>query len=297
MRTWAEKSPIHVCADSTISCLGGQACAREEGIRCSYLISYAEIRFARGQCPILLKILPEGKELKRIMKDEQSPALPPVEAKDYYAVMVHFYRGELGRIMIWRQRLDVTTNWAIVGTTAMITFALGSVDNTHLIFLFANFLAYLLLTIEARRYRYYDAFRARVRMLEAHFIMPVMMRNTVLLQGDWKKLMAEDLLLPSFKMSRLTAILRRYRRNYVWIFLIIAAAWFVKIWIHYPDSHTVRGFISALAINHPLPAEVFWSLFALCYLVLSGLTVGAFLMREHSGEFQAKAMRRKKWMK
>jgi uncharacterized membrane protein len=27
----------------------------------------------------------------------------------YVNAMSHFYRGELGRIMIWRQRLDVTT--------------------------------------------------------------------------------------------------------------------------------------------------------------------------------------------
>lgn len=46
-----------------------------------------------------------------------------VDAKDYYAVMIHFYRGELGRIMAWRQRLDVTTNWAIVSTTAMSPLA------------------------------------------------------------------------------------------------------------------------------------------------------------------------------
>lgn len=243
-------------------------------------------------------INPTRQFLENLMNDPiENPPPPSFEAKDYYAVMVHFYRGELGRIMIWRQRLDVSTNWAIVGTTGMITFALGSANNTHLIFLFANFLVFLLLTIEARRYRYYDAFRARVRMLESHFIMPVMMRDTTLLQGDWKKLMAEDLLLPSFKMSRWTAILRRFRRNYFWIFLIIGAAWFVKIWIHYPDSHTTRGFIRALTANNPLPGEVFWALFALCYVVLAVMTVGGFSMREQSGEFQAKAMRRKKWIK
>ena len=31
----------------------------------------------------------------------------------YVNAMSHFYRGEMGRIMVWRQRLDVTTNWAI----------------------------------------------------------------------------------------------------------------------------------------------------------------------------------------
>src|SRR5205807_9546387 len=35
----------------------------------------------------------------------------------YVNAMSHFYRGELGRIMVWRQRLDITTNWAITSST------------------------------------------------------------------------------------------------------------------------------------------------------------------------------------
>ncbi len=220
-----------------------------------------------------------------------------LDDKDYYAVMVHFYRGELGRIMVWRQRLDVTTNWAIVGTTAMITFGLGSAENTHLIFLFANFLVFLLLSIESRRYRFYDAFRARVRMLEAHFIMPTLMRETKLLQGDWKKVMAEDLLMPTFKMSRWIATLRRYRRNYMWIFALINAAWFVKIWIHYPESHTIKGFIAAISSHHPLPEEIFWILFVLLMALLTALTASCLLMNHQMGEFGSKAMHRKKWLR
>ncbi len=51
--------------------------------------------------------------------------MPTPSLKDpcYVNAMVHFYRGELGRIMIWRQRLDVTTTWAITSTTSIITVA------------------------------------------------------------------------------------------------------------------------------------------------------------------------------
>lgn len=211
--------------------------------------------------------------------------------------MVHFYRGELSRIMSWRRRLDMTTNWAVLGTSAMITFALGSKENTQLIFLFANYLVLLLLVIEARRYRYYDAFRARVRMLEAHFIMPVMMREVRMLQGDWKKTMAEDLLLPSFKIGRLQAVVRRYRRNYIWIFFLIACAWYVKIWIHDPDAHTLRGFFVALGTHHPVPPVLFWPVFVLTYLILLALTVLSFMKKVSAGEFAARAMHRKRWLK
>lgn len=219
-----------------------------------------------------------------------------IEARDYYTVMIHFYRGELGRIMIWRQRLDVTSNWAIVVSTGIITFGLNSAANSHLVFVIANLLCLLLLMIEGRRYRYYDAFRARVRMLEAHLIMPVLMKDVVLLQGDWQKIMAEDLVMPTFKISRLDAITRRFTRNYVWIFGVILAAWFLKLWLHYPDSHEISGFIGVLTGNNPLPAGIFSGVLGFFYGYLLFLLVRGIRMGSSSEEFRTGAMRRQKWL-
>ncbi len=49
----------------------------------------------------------------------------------YVNAMSHFYRGEMGRIMVWRQRLDVTSNWAITSTTAIITIAFSTREVPH----------------------------------------------------------------------------------------------------------------------------------------------------------------------
>ena len=146
--------------------------------------------------------------------------------------MSHFYRGELGRIMVWRQRLDMTTNWAITSSTAIITIAFSTRAVPHIIFFFNLAIVAVLLWIEARRYRFYDAFRARVRMLEAHFLVPMVMENRELLQGEWKKLVCEDLILPCFKITKLEAIGRRMKRNYMFIFILILIAWLTKIFLH-----------------------------------------------------------------
>ncbi len=88
----------------------------------------------------------------------------------YVNAMSHFYRGEMGRIMVWRQRLDITTNWAITSSTAIITIAFSNSAVPHIIFFFNLAIVWAMLWIEARRYRFYDAFRARVRMLEANYV-------------------------------------------------------------------------------------------------------------------------------
>jgi uncharacterized membrane protein len=168
--------------------------------------------------------------------------------------MVHFYRGELARIMVWRQRLDVTTTWAITSSTTIITVAFSFREMPHIIFFFNLAIVWIMLWIEARRYRYYDAFRGRVRMLESHFLVPMITQSDRLLDGEWRRLVCEDLILPSFKISAFEAVGRRLKRNYVFIFAIIMVAWALKIFMHAnPPITSLRSFYTAFDAGH-LPA-------------------------------------------
>jgi len=87
--------------------------------------------------------------------DDHSGATSP-HLKDpcYVTAVSHFYRGELGRIMVWRQRLDVTTTWAITTSTTIIGVAFSIRDVPHIIFFFNLALLWIMLWIEARRYRF-----------------------------------------------------------------------------------------------------------------------------------------------
>ncbi len=168
----------------------------------------------------------------------------------YVNAMSHFYRGEMGRIMIWRQRLDMTTTWAITGTTTIITIAFSFRDIPHLIFFFNLMIVLMMLWIEARRYRFYDAFRGRVRMIEAHFLVAMVSRNPHLLAGEWQRLLCEDLILPSFKISKLEAVGRRLKRNYAFIIAFILVAWMTKLFMHAnPPITTVKEFFFALGVG------------------------------------------------
>ncbi|MBN1425058.1 DUF2270 domain-containing protein [Candidatus Fermentibacteria bacterium] len=213
----------------------------------------------------------------------------------YYTTMVHFYRGELGRIMSWRERLDTTTNWAVASATALMSVGLSRGDVPHIVFLMANFVIFLLLSIEGRRYRYYDAFRARVRMLEAHFLVPVLMRDSRLLEGDWRRTLSEDLLLPSFKINRREAIGRRLTRNYIWIFLIILVAWIAKIHLRNTDSTGLAAFLYTAQQGQPLPAILFWVLVGAFYGLLAYLMIVARLSRRASGEFKRQSVKPTEW--
>jgi uncharacterized membrane protein len=229
------------------------------------------------------------------MADLTKTKTPIIEDREYYTAMSHFYRGELGRIMIWRQRLDTTTNWAILTSTGITTFALSHPEVTHLIFMIANVMIFLLLAIEGRRYRYYDAFRARVRMLEAHFLVPVIMRRESGLEGDWRHMLAEDMLLPSFKIGIREAMSRRLKRNYLWIFMILQGAWILKIYLHPLPLSTWREFRIRAQESQPLPHLLFWlSLIGFIGLIV-WLAVYSEKDRYASGEMERRGPSRERW--
>ncbi len=218
------------------------------------------------------------------------PSFDPV----YVNAMSHFYRGEVSRIMVWRQRLDVTTSWAITLSSAVFGFAFANREVPHIIFFFNLAVVWMLLWIEARRYRFYDAFRARVRMLEAHFLVPIVSQNTAMLHGEWQKLVCADLLLPSFKISRFEAIGRRLRRNYAFIFVIILTAWITKIFLHAePKITSWATFYRALHVGSSIPS---WLVLTLFLITIVGIVaVVLYVGKKFSGEISEFGTHRSLW--
>ena len=152
----------------------------------------------------------------------------PSNRGEMVTLMVHYYRGEMGRMAGWRDRIDRTSNWAITVVAAMLSLSLTTPTAHHGLILFAMLLILLLLRIEARRYRFFDVYRSRVRLLERNYFAKAIGGGGVD-DGSWTTRLAEDLRSPRFNISLLAAMKRRLRRNYGWMYLILLLAWFLKI--------------------------------------------------------------------
>src|SRR4051812_31184836 len=141
----------------------------------------------------------------------------PSTSAESITMLAHFYRGEISRMISWRDRLDRTTNWAIGALAAMLSFSLSSQQAHHSVLLFAMLLIYGLLVIEARRYRFYDVYRARVRRLENEYFAEMFTTITPGTRVCFENY-SEELRTPRFSISLHQAMARRLRRNYFWIF-------------------------------------------------------------------------------
>jgi uncharacterized membrane protein len=184
----------------------------------------------------------------------EPPARP--SSGEFVTAMVHLYRAEAANALAWRSRLDTTTNWSVITTAAAISFALGDSDvQRHVVILLVSILVTYFLVLEARRYRHYDVWQARVHMMESDFFGPMLDPATPLMHADWRRELAADLRRPQYHISFSEALGWRLRRNYVWIYLSHLLIWFVKIAIH-PD--TIRSFddIFTRAALGPIPGWV-----------------------------------------
>src|SRR6478735_1913788 len=162
-------------------------------------------------------------------------ARPPIEAPAFTAtpgeiitVLAHYHRAEIGRMAGWRDRIDRTTNWAITVVAAMLSVSLSTPTAHHGVLLFAMLLVLLLLTIEARRYRFFDVYRSRVRQMERHYFGQIFAPRPDPSQ-NWLQLLGEGLRKPQFLISHREAFARRLRRNYLYLYAILLLAWILKI--------------------------------------------------------------------
>ncbi len=149
-----------------------------------------------------------------------------------FGALAHLYRGEVYRSTIWRTRLDTTTNWSVVTLGIAISVSFASADASPLPLLLTGMLILFLLIMEARRYRYFNVWRARARWMETHFYAPMLIDGNLHYEEDWQGILARDYHEPRYHISMARAIGRRLRRNYIWLLLILSIAYLGKIMVH-----------------------------------------------------------------
>jgi uncharacterized membrane protein len=183
------------------------------------------------------------------VNDRRVSAPLPNTTTEAVTLLAHYYRGELARMISWRDRLDRTTNWAIGALAAMLSISLATEQAHHSVLLFAMLLIHVMLVIEARRYRFYHVYRARVRIFESRY-----MAEAMTFDENNKRVglddLAEGLRVPRFNITLTEAMSRRLRRNYCWIFLVVLLAWLVKT-----TSALLRRPGAARALRARVPGE------------------------------------------
>lgn len=202
---------------------------------------------------------------------------------EYNTAMAHFYRGEVQRSNTWRNRLDTTTNWAVLSAGAMLSFAFSSSTTPHFVIPVDSILVAVFLVMEARRYRYYEIWSSRVRVIETGYLAPMLAPESVPRDEEWASHLASDLLTPHFTISVWEAIGRRLRRNYIWLFALLALSWNLKVYLYPTLAQNFDEFIQRAQVGL-VPG---WIVFLVGFIFNATLfifAVGTIRLREATGE-------------
>ncbi len=184
--------------------------------------------------------------------EAERPATPVQFSAAEIGAIAHLYRGEVYRSTIWRTRLDNTTNWAVVTTGIALSLTFSGPQASALPIVLVGVLAFVFLFFEARRYRYFNVWRARARLLETDFYAPLLRGQGVQADAGWTELLARDYVEPEHHITLARALGRRLRRSYGWILLIQVLAYYSKLAIH-PVPLTHAGELVERAAIGPLP--------------------------------------------
>ncbi|MDH3733096.1 MAG: DUF2270 domain-containing protein [Gemmatimonadota bacterium] len=175
-------------------------------------------------------------------------------------VLVHLYRAAVQHADIWRQRLDATTNWAVITTAAVITFSFGSAATPHFVVLLALLFVVFFLLMESRRYQAYNLWQRRIRVLHRAIIVPALKPadevDHELVEVLLKKL-AEDIgsWFPAIPIW--AAVGYRLRRNYGPLMTLILLTWLLKLYAHPDSAPSAFEYIDRAAVGLAPGALVF----------------------------------------
>ncbi len=224
---------------------------------------------------------------------ETKPRTPAEAAPLSAPVLVQLFRGELARSDTWRMRLDTTTNWSLTTTAAVLSLGFASPTVPHTILLIGVWMVFSFLLIEARRYRYYDLWNRRVRLMEDGYWAPLLRAEPI--DADALSELAHEMSRPRIRLSLFSAMALRLNRAYGPILLVLLGGWFVKV-----NGHPVpaASFREVLLRAHVGPIGGTW---VMAFMALS--TVGflllfasAMIARPPLGEIQVgRTARRSFW--
>lgn len=186
---------------------------------------------------------------------ETSVGKSPTFNQAEIGALAHLYRGELYRSTVWRTRLDASTNWAVVSTGLALSLTYSSETASPLPLVLVGLLVAVFLSIEARRYRFFDFWRVRAHILETQFFGPILLGRGVQTENGWNEVLYQDYRRPRLHITYLDALGRRLRKNYSWIFIIQVSAYVGKLLIHPTPIGSLDGLWARATIG-PVPGQL-----------------------------------------
>ena len=120
-------------------------------------------------------------------------------------------------------------------------------------------------------------------MIETGYFAQMLAPESVPRDQEWSSHLASDLLTPHFTISQWEAIGRRLRRNYIWIFMLLAASWNLKVYLYPTPAANFDEFVSRATVGL-VPGSIVFVIGIAFNFTLFIFAITTIRLREATGE-------------
>ncbi len=156
----------------------------------------------------------------------------PILSKDEQTPMIHYYRAEIGRLCIYKQRLDSTVNWTITCSLFILNMIFQKLIHYKLGAVLSFLILLLFHLIDVRRYINYDDVKLRCDYLEkgmyAYIIEPNDNPTNKHKNANWKEELLNSWINPS-RMIFFKAFCMRFRNAFGYLYAFHACIYLMLI--------------------------------------------------------------------
>lgn len=201
----------------------------------------------------------------------------PESSEHIQNFIIHLFRSETGREIALRERLDVTTNGAVVVTSGLISISFTNADVTHIILLANVFVLFIFLVVEARRYQVHASLKQRVRSIEKTYIAPLLNKiavppHDIEYQPYIDPKLINSLLEHTPSINRFEAVAWRLHSIYIYLFGVTYIFWLNRILSNRSDQPWLDHINQQAEVGN-IPGVVTFFLFGVVMLTVLVLSL------------------------
>ena len=179
----------------------------------------------------------------------------PVFSPAVIGALAHLYRGEVYRSTVWRNRLDATTNWAVVATGIALSVTFSSASASPLPLALVGLLVAVFLSSRHGATASSTSGASAPTCWSCISSGRCCSARACRTDNGWNEVLYKDYFRPNLHITFMESVGRRLRHNYGFIFGIQVVAYLGKILIHPTPIGSLDEFWARAAIG-PLSGQL-----------------------------------------
>ncbi len=156
-------------------------------------------------------------EMREQSESEDALKFDPNLTKDEQTPMVHYYRAEIGRLVVYKQRMDTTVYWLLSFSLFIWSANIQGWFTLTLTLYLSLGITFFLQLMDINRYKSYHKIKFRCRIMEEGMYTCIF--DAERCQKNWKELLVQSWTSSRYDISSFKSFLLRFRNIFIYFYI------------------------------------------------------------------------------